>query len=48
MNARHRMWGEPIENAKGKLFEKRILEQGLFLLNEHDKLTIILKIMSLP
>ena len=37
MNARHSMWGEPTENAKGKLFEKLILEQRLFLLNDHEK-----------
>ena len=33
MNARHHIWGEPVDNPKGKIFEKLLNHQDLCLLN---------------
>ena len=36
MNARHSLWGEPIDNEKGKLFERLLSHQDISLLNSDN------------
>ena len=36
MNARHHLWGEPVDNEKGKLFERLLLEEDISLLNSES------------
>ena len=35
MNARHHLWGEPIDNDRGKIFENLLLSSNLSLLNSN-------------
>ena len=37
MNARHGIWGEPVQNTKGSTFYRLLLEQNLSLLNDEEK-----------
>ena len=36
MNARHHLWGEEIDNQKGKFFEELLIEEDLILLNNNE------------
>ena len=37
MNARHSLWGEPTNNAKGETFEQLLTEEDIVLLNDQHK-----------